>query len=376
MLRLYPDLRIGENPRFILASNPSELMHIPDQIRKCVVYIGYETTQGEVALRGTAFLVARPLEGAIKEKGGVIPVGTIATTGISYLVTAAHIIQKISEKEDFDGKILLRFNQRNGDAMSVATKAEDWHFHPDEKEIDVAVLPFVNELAAVADIISLPISMFATEQLIKDKDIGIGDEVFLTGLFYNHHGKRRNTPIVRVGNIAAMPEEKVHSRIGFIDAYLVECRSIGGLSGSPVFVHLGWDSKTEEESILLMTNKRPHQHYFLGLMHGHWKVDIPTTQSSEGNTEDSVTVDSLINEAVNMGIAIVVPAEKILEVIDQPMIKEKEDAKMKSLRDKYLPTLDSVDEEVIITPNEFEDTLKKASRKFSSPDEEKKETSE
>ena len=81
--------------------------------------------------------------------------------------------------------------------------------------------------------------MVATDKVINDNAIGVGDEVFLTGLFANHIGQQRNLPIIRVGNIALMPEEPVqHPSLGPIDAYLIEARSIGGLSGSPVFVHL------------------------------------------------------------------------------------------------------------------------------------------
>jgi len=41
------------------------------------------------------------------------------------------------------------------------------------------------------------------------------------------------------GNIAAMPEELIEVRdFGMMQAYLVESRSLGGISGSPVFVHV------------------------------------------------------------------------------------------------------------------------------------------
>ena len=43
--------------------------------------------------------------------------------------------------------------------------------------------------------------------------------------------------IVRTGNIASMPEEAVDlGSSGSQEVYLVESRSIGGLSGSPVFL--------------------------------------------------------------------------------------------------------------------------------------------
>jgi len=71
-----------------------------------------------------------------------------------------------------------------------------------------------------------------------ERDIGLGDETFAIGLFRSHYGQQRNMPVIRVGNIAAMPEEPIAAKYGkdFIEGYLVEMRSIAGLSGSPVFV--------------------------------------------------------------------------------------------------------------------------------------------
>lgn len=73
----------------------------------------------------------------------------------------------------------------------------------------------------------------------SDRNLELGDEVFFSGLFYPHSGTRRNIPIVRIGNVAALLEEPVLNRNGVpMDLYLMESRSIGGLSGSPVFVDL------------------------------------------------------------------------------------------------------------------------------------------
>jgi hypothetical protein len=55
-------------------------------------------------------------------------------------------------------------------------------------------------------------------------------------------GRKRNIPIVRTGNISMIPSEKVPGiqiRRGESvesEVYLIEARSVGGLSGSPVFI--------------------------------------------------------------------------------------------------------------------------------------------
>ena len=141
-LKLYPDFRIGGRPKFILASEPPELMFIPDEIRKCVVYIGYRLSNGEFSPQGTAFLVARPIEDT--------------EYSFSYLVTAAHLIQGIGSKESFDGKILLRANFADGNAYTIETDYTNWLFHPDESEVDVAILPHQK---LEADTMSIPFEM-------------------------------------------------------------------------------------------------------------------------------------------------------------------------------------------------------------------------
>ena len=144
--------------------------------------------------------------------------------------------------------------------------------------------------------------MAATSEIISKESIGPGDEVFITGLFVNHFGEERNIPILRIGNIAAMPEEKVKTdTMGPMDAF-IEARSIGGLSGSPVFVHL-----TGVRNNVFTVGPPPI--YLLGLMHGHWDAEV--------TKNDSIQKDQFERERVNMGIAIVVPVQKIIETVDQ-----------------------------------------------------------
>ena len=58
------------------------------------------------------------------------------------------------------------------------------------------------------DILPMPFGAFLTREDFKKEGIGLGDEVIISGLFVKHHGRQRNVPIIRVGNVAAMPEEK------------------------------------------------------------------------------------------------------------------------------------------------------------------------
>ena len=133
-----------------------------------------------------------------------------------------------------------------------------------------------------------------------------------------------------------------------MEAYLAEGRSIGGLSGSPVFVRntVKIDAKPTVASGL-------GEFHFLGLLHGHW--DLPEKYSVVEQAE-----------AVNMGVAIVVPAKKILEVLYHPdLIAMREAAKAQEREKKNsndsLPTMDSAAKP--FTKSDFEDALRKATRK-------------
>jgi hypothetical protein len=164
----------------------------------------------------------------------------------------------------------------------------------------------------------------ANQAVIVAECIGQGDEVFIIGLFSNHPGKLRNIPIVRVGNIAAMPGERVNSRHWHnrdIEAYLIESRSIGGLSGSPVFVHLGpiRPPKKVGEPVQIMGH-RGGPHYLLGLVHGHFDLTLPDINMDAVDSVD--TVDAAARVEINSGIALVVPVSKIIEVLNHPQLAE------------------------------------------------------
>src|SRR3989442_2129427 len=247
---------------------------------------------------GSCFFVATPLS-TDKDKPNFM-----------YIVTAAHVIRAMRERS-VDGNAYVRLNFPDSKVKVSPTPLNEWLTHPTDPTADVAVLP--RKPPPGADFLVYPMDRFATEDIISKEGIGLGEEVFVVGLFHEHVGKKKNIPIIRVGNIAAMPEEPVQVKgIGQIEAYLVEARSLGGLSGSPVFVNLGL--VRSEGGHVKFASGTSGIFYLLGLMHGHWDRVVPV----------GVTSDDIQFENVNLGIAIVVPAKKILEVINQPSLAEKE----------------------------------------------------
>jgi hypothetical protein len=302
-------------------------MQVPDSIRKCVFFVGCRLADGTYHLGGTAFFVGRPMP-------------KVPGTPFVYVVTARHVIDKIRSLGI--RTVSLRLNFKDGGARWLDYDVARWRFHPDPS-VDVAVMRVDADVED--DHLNFPIYAIATDAVIAAEGIGIGNEVFLAGLFIRHAGKQRNIPILRVGNIAAMPEEPIEADFGpnnLIEGYLIEARSFGGLSGSPVFTHFD-DMKVRLQS-----------YYLLGLIHGHY--DIPSF-SSDGSDEfdlfDLSIEDASAKSVVNTGIAIVVPASKILEVLDQPIIREEENQVEQETLRKGLPTLDNLnsDQELDISEN-------------------------
>lgn len=271
------------------------------ETRKCVFFLGWkDSATNKIKWGGTGFLVALNVRDDVE---------------VRFAVTARHCIEGL-ENRSADGKVYVRFNRVDGTSETLATT--NWTFHPDHT-VDVAVNQLGGDFS-LYDLLVISSEAFVDDATSEKYEIGEGDEVLVTGLFHGHPGTDASMPIIRVGNIAAIPSEKVWTdRYNEIDALLIECRSFGGLSGSPVFVVLDpWVNIKTGEAMSKASTSRPRRAIrLLGLIHGHF--------DSEAVVDSVGTVDDVSSRGVNMGIAIVIPAEKILEAMMQPSIKSKID---------------------------------------------------
>lgn len=310
-------------------------MRVPDRIANCVGFVSHDTPEN-VKYGGTAFLVG--VRGA-------------HDNAYLHLVTAQHVAEKIDP-----GPFILGMNSRKGGKILVRSGDVKWWYHPTEKSsVDVAATIFgVDQISEYA-LEWIPESIFATNERIAEYDIGIGDELTIVGLFTRFSGTSRHFPIIRTGSIAMMPTDKVPLRnFGSAEVYLAEGRSIGGLSGSPVFVRntMALPPKRNEKGELLQLFGLGGFH-FLGLMHGHWDVeDVGFKQSEQA-------------EAVNMGISAVVPAKKILEVLYHPELIEMRKEYDERIAQENAPVADSElgNQPKPFTRDDFEDALRKAGRR-------------
>ena len=110
-----------------------------------------------------------------------------------------------------------------------------------------------------------------------------------------------------------MSTEPIQTELGFTEMYLVEARSIGGMSGSPVFVRPTYGQKIRREDGELVTQFSVGTgETLLGMAQGHWAI------REEEINKPSFTHDN--KRGVNYGVALVVPAFKIYETIFQPFL--------------------------------------------------------
>jgi hypothetical protein len=209
---LYCDARLGGIERWILGDPGEAMMRIPDEVKQCMCFLCVEQTQAGVQrLRygGTAFFVS-------------LPSADMPDTQHIYMVTAKHCIEQANQ----EGDLYLRVNTKAGGARLIQVTSE-WYY-PEDEAIDIAVLPFFgayNDLECRP----IPINMLASDDVIWTQYIGIGDPLFVVGLFSYHHGTTRNVPIARTGIIAAMPEDPLRDRNTGLEyaAYLIESKCTG-----------------------------------------------------------------------------------------------------------------------------------------------------
>lgn len=327
-------------------------MRVPERIRGCVVFLQKGTGKGK-EYAGTGFFVGIPVP---ERPGELVP----------HVITARHILKGLNQRTD--PNIYLRMNFIDDEPRSIPIHASDWYVHPTDDTVDVAVALAPSESLVItrqADILSYEIDRFATEETIERRGIGIGDEVFITGLFGYHPGVKRNIPIVRVGHIAIMPEEPIKTdftdEMGCkegMEAYLIEARSFKGLSGCPAFVHLGPLASRKGESAAF---DRGGDFYFLGLVVGHFEHTIPNA--------DMMPIDEWDPKkyTVNVGLAVVAPASKIREIIfDNVELVKMRNKQIERTAKQYIAVSDSLTEDEKkdnpFTKTDFEDALKKVSR--------------
>lgn len=263
-----------------------------------------------------------------------------------WVVTARHCID---EARASGQQAYLRVNTLES-YVDIPTSPDNWHFAHDA---DVALAYWLGPVECV--ITAVPIDQFvdadyryrgSADLPVADKmreaggqSVDVGHEVFFVGLFSQHAGRKRNLPIARTGSVARRPIEPVtvqrsDGSTEELEAYLVEARSWGGHSGSPVFWYYPIAEVTfvpdptplpanpKVRRAMGIPEHRPQIPIsreggllaLLGLVTAHF--DIP--QEARPRGDDFSTFEMRLNS----GIAVVSPAHKIRELIETEAVQE------------------------------------------------------
>jgi hypothetical protein len=192
---------------------------IRDEILDCVIYLyksGHEAEEG-INGGGSGFLLAVACDRDIPNANHL------------YAVTNKHVIAA--------GANCVRLNTQEGGKLVVVAEKKDWICSDKD---DLAIAP-LGRLPPTVKRNALPRECLVTRDFVREHDVGIGDEVLMLGRFIDREGIQQNMPTARFGHISQMPGDPIEIEIAGKselqeDAFLCEVRSIGGYSGSPVFI--------------------------------------------------------------------------------------------------------------------------------------------
>lgn len=272
---------------------------VPKDVTKTVVFI-YKDAKGTPAQAdGTGFILSVPFPGD-------------ANRIWAYLVTAKHVVH--TNSNDFNsplfGQLWIRVNKRAGgfgmyrlDIIPSGIR-QNVFFHSDPS-VDLAVLPIALDETQDFDIKVLPEQMLTSESDIKTLNIGVGSDMFFTGMFTGFIGEKKSFPIVRFGKLAMLPSEKISFAGLSSEGYLMEAFSFGGNSGSPVFFYLSSDNTPGITMVGSPTMK------IAGVMRGFFG-DLEQIKLLEN---PSATGTPIPVSTGNSGIAFVIPAKCISEIL-------------------------------------------------------------
>lgn len=337
---------------------------IPPNLIDCVVYVYQADDEDETKIKpgsgGTGFFASVPF--------------SHLPESCAYVVTNSHVVRK-------DMPSFVRINVGHGATVTKTILPNDWFHHP--LGDDVAVTPLIFDDDETTQY-AIPTDWMLKKELHSFQP---GDHAFFIGRHMTLEGKRVNTPTVRFGNLSMTEVEPVYQGDDWPrwqETLVVEARTFGGYSGSPVFIeaadqigiptyrrlkqdqHFPRDPLQFEDEPLhkewpLVVHKRHAEAPFimLGMCWGHagpFGAHLPGLKGMT-RAEREMTINS--------GMMFVVPAWKIVETLMQDDVQKRQAAIEAALtRDEASAieaTTDSAgddDKGVSLAGVDFEDALR------------------
>jgi len=298
---------------------------IPSDIKQIVTFIYGEKKESvglceEVHLDKAAFFCASGTGFFVG-----VPDSTNPEFSYTYLVTAKHVLYD-EKTNSLYPSIVTHLNKRGGGVLRgqipLVTDGKDKtiYFHSDPT-VDLAVIPHGWPKSDIIEGKVFPEKLISDKASLKNLHIEEGTEVFFTGLFTQHVGAKRNYPIFRFGHLALVTEEKFNWNGQSTELYLMESGSYGGNSGSPVFFFLDLDRPPQDlrEGPLRLVG------VMMGTVLDQPQLDPVIAMSKDGEIKqlDEAGKKVWALNKSKVGIAAVVPAYKLLEILQGTELEER-----------------------------------------------------
>ena len=264
-------------------------MFVGGSIQDVVAFLGWRDPKspGGIKCKGTGFL--------------------LHYKGQGYVVTVRHIAEKLGSDP-----FAVRINRYRGAAQIIDADEVNWHYHADSL-VDLAVTQanFHGPL------------YFPEQQILSQNDHGpidIGDFCYTVGLFHFISGHSKNLPFLFTGHIALMPPPGEKIPVGnegggtdYVEAYLIENNAIKGASGSPVFVRPTTRLRAGDQDLNVLASRGDI--YLMGVFQAAWFLppDAPLREGVRAKATDVVPV----------GIGVVIPVYKLVELLESKEMVEK-----------------------------------------------------
>lgn len=283
-------------------------VRIANDARRSVVFFGVTGPNG-IQYGGTGFTICD------SEQGVPVP----------FLVTCRHVAKALEKFDEF----FIRLNTKAGGAVDIPVQEIEWTYPPDET-VDLAAISLGIDQRHF-DIVYYPADRLGIASTKDDPEkVVCGDPVNIVGLFRLHFGSQRLVPFVHTGNVAVLADsnelipviDRLTREPVKMEAHLIEAQTLDGLSGSPVFIH----ETVGLEGFDLGDGLAPKAYgmvRLLGLYAGSWDGEPGTILAEDRDLRGNVRVP--------VGVGVVVPGDKILELIrEHPEMKEAREMRVKA----------------------------------------------
>ena len=239
--------------------------------------------------------------------------------GFTYLVTNRHlalcwddrrkamIVESISARVNLvDGSSRVLENQGHGNLPWVL---------PTDDSVDLAAVAIGLD-QKVFEYLPIGLNEFATDEVLVKQQVSEGSRIIFSGFFQQYPGLLRIQPIIREGIVAMMPNESFPTTTGRLGkVFLGDIHTFLGNSGSPVFVDL---AGVRNGGIIVGEDYK-----LFGVISGYFYEDeelslqVTTTMHGRGKA--------------NSGVALIVPASAVKNLLEDPHLQADRDSNVAAL---------------------------------------------